>query len=103
MQIHCLPWSYPSPNQDLPVRPTVDKRPALTVMPTLIYPKSRGEIRLTSADPNVAPHIDPNFLQVDSDRRLLLEGIRMLRDVAASAGLHGVVDGELHPGPEYKS
>src|SRR5690606_5023969 len=38
LQIHTPPWSYPTPNQDLPVRPVVDKRPAITVMPTLIYP-----------------------------------------------------------------
>ncbi|MGH3334026.1 MAG: GMC family oxidoreductase, partial [Nocardioidaceae bacterium] len=39
LQIHALPWSYPFPNQDAPVRHKVDKRPALTVMPTLIYPE----------------------------------------------------------------
>jgi choline dehydrogenase-like flavoprotein len=101
MQIHCLPWSYPSPNQDRPVRPQVDKRPALTVMPTLIYPKSRGEMRLTSADPTVAPHIDPNFLGDPADRALLLEGIERVRAVAA--GMKGIVDGELHPGPEFQA
>jgi choline dehydrogenase-like flavoprotein len=103
IQIHCLPWSYPSPNQDRPVRPQVDKRPALTVMPTLIYPKSRGEVRLTSKDPSAAPHIDPHFLEDPDDRRLLLEGIKMIREVMASRGLEGTVAGELHPGPEYAS
>jgi choline dehydrogenase-like flavoprotein len=103
MQIHCLPWSYPSPNQDQPVRPVVDKRPALTVMPTLIYPKSRGEIRLTSADPMAAPHIDPHFLEEPDDRRLLLEGARLVREVLASHGLKDVVAGELHPGADFQS
>jgi choline dehydrogenase-like flavoprotein len=103
IQIHCLPWSYPSPNQDKPVRPQVDKRPALTVMPTLIYPKSRGEIRLTSNDPTAAPHIDPHFLQDPADSRLLLEGIKLIREVMASRRLKDVVAGELHPGPEYAS
>jgi choline dehydrogenase len=103
MQIHCLPWSYPSPNQDRPVRPTVDKRPALTVMPTLIYPKSRGEMRLVSADPNAAPHIDPHFLEDSDDRRLLLEGITMVRDIMAGSALSGVVTGELHPGADFAS
>jgi choline dehydrogenase len=103
LQLHCLPWSYPSPNQDRPVRPTVDKRPALTVMPTLIYPKSRGEIRLTSGDPTVAPHIDPHFLEEESDRKLLLEGIKLVREIMASPRLRDLVAGELHPGPTYSS
>jgi choline dehydrogenase-like flavoprotein len=102
-QIHCLPWSYPSPNQDLPVRPVVDTRPALTVMPTLIYPKSRGEIRLVSGDPTAAPHIDPHFLEEPDDRRLLLEGIKLVREIMASKRLAGVVTGELHPGSAFAS
>ena len=102
-QIHCLPWSYPSPNQDLPVRPVVDTRPALTVMPTLIYPKSRGEVRLVSSDPTAAPHIDPHFLEDPDDRRLLLEGIKLVREIMASKRLAGVVTGELHPGQGFTS
>ncbi len=103
MQIHCLPWSYPSPNQDLPVRPVVDTRPALTVMPTLIYPKSRGEVRLASSDPTAAPHIDPHFLEDPDDARLLLEGIKLVREILASKRLSGVVTGELHPGSAFAS
>ncbi len=103
LQLHCLPWSYPAPNQDRPVRPVVDKRPALTVMPTLIYPKSRGEIRLTSADPTAPPQIDPNFLAEASDRKLLLEGMELVREIMASPRLKDVVSGELHPGPDFAS
>ena len=51
LQLHLLPWAYVSPNQDAPIRHDVDKRPALTVLSTLIYPKSRGTLRLASADP----------------------------------------------------
>ena len=58
IQVHALPWSYPFPNQDSPERQKVDQRPALTIMPTLIYPKSRGTLRLASADPSAAPVID---------------------------------------------
>ena len=61
IQVHALPWSYPFPNQDSPARQKVDKRCALTIMPTLIYPKSRGTVRLASADPAAAPVIDPGL------------------------------------------
>jgi choline dehydrogenase len=102
LQIHSLPWSYPSPNQDAPVRPVVDPRPALTVMPTLIYPKSRGEVRLTSADPTAAPLIDPRYLEEPDDARFLIEGIQLVREVMAHERLKGVVTGELHPGSELR-
>jgi choline dehydrogenase-like flavoprotein len=102
LQIHSLPWSYPSPNQDLPIRPTVDLRPALTVMPTLIYPKSRGTVRLASADPTAAPLIDPNYLSDPDDLRFLLEGIKTVREVMLGGKMKSVVDGELYPGPDFK-
>ncbi|HTJ44501.1 MAG TPA: FAD-dependent oxidoreductase [Kofleriaceae bacterium] len=101
LQIHTLPWSYPTPNQDKPVRPKVDTRPAITVMPTLIYPKSRGSVQLASADPNDAPLIDPNYLAEPDDTRFLLDGMKMIRELMASARLKDVVTGELLPGPEF--
>lgn len=101
LQIHTLPWSYPSPNQDAPVRHKVDTRPALTVLPTLIYPKSRGELRLATTDPTAAPLIDPNYLGDPADARFLLDGIKMIRDVMASKRMADVVKGELHPGADF--
>ena len=51
LQLHLLPWSYVSPNQDEPIRHDVDPRTSLTVLSTLIYPQSRGTLRLASGDP----------------------------------------------------
>lgn len=101
LQIHSLPWAYPAPNQDKPVRPKVDKRPALTVLPTLIYPKSRGTIRLASANPQDAPLIDPGFLREAVDRELLMDGIALTREIMASGPMKGEVTGELEPGPSF--
>ena len=102
IQIHSLPWSYPSPNQDAPIRHVVDPRPALTVMPTLIYPKSRGEVRLASADSGTPPTIDPHYLEDPDDGRFLIEGMRLVREVMAHKRLEGIVMGELHPGAEFR-
>jgi choline dehydrogenase-like flavoprotein len=100
-QILGLPWAYPSPNQDLPVRHEVDTRPAITLMATMIYPKSRGTVRLASKDPSAAPLIDPHYLEDGADVRFLLEAVRRTREIMATAPLAKVVTGELHPGPDF--
>ncbi len=101
LQIHVLPWAYPSPNQDAPVRHKVDKRRALTVMSTLIYPRSRGTLRLASSDPSAAPLIDMNYLAEPGDQQVLAEGVEMIREIMKSAAFGNNVTAELHPGPAY--
>ena len=101
IQVHALPWSYPFPNQDSPARQKVDKRCALTIMPTLIYPKSRGTLRLASADPSAAPVIDPGYLTEPDDSRVLLDGIELIREVMASKLIASQVSLELNPGPGF--
>jgi choline dehydrogenase len=98
IQIHVLPWSYPFPNQDAPIRHKVDPRSALTIMPTLIYPKSRGTLRLASADPAAAPLIDFGYLSEPDDTTVLLDGMALVREVMASKLIASGVDLELSPG-----
>ena len=101
IQIHALPWSYPFPNQDAPTRHKVDKRAALTIFSTLIYPKSRGTVRLASADPVAAPVIDPGYLTEPDDAAVLLDGMEFIREVMNNRLIAGDVTLELSPGGEY--
>jgi len=101
IQIHALPWSYPFPNQDAPVRHKVDKRSALTVFSTLIYPKSRGTLRLASADPAADPVIDPGYLSEPDDTAVLLDGMELIREAMHGGLIAGDVELELSPGPDY--
>lgn len=101
IQIHALPWSYPFPNQDSPKRQKVDKRCALTIFSTLIYPKSRGTLRLASADPSDAPVIDPGYLSEPDDTTVLLDGMELIRETMASPGIASQVQLELSPGREF--
>ena len=101
LQIHVLPWSYPSPNQDAPIRHKPDPRRALTIMSTLIYPKSRGTFRLTSSDPTAAPLIDPNYLAEPADVEVLVDGMQLIRDTMANKVIAGGVEVEVSPGPAY--
>jgi choline dehydrogenase-like flavoprotein len=101
IQIHALPWGYPGPNQDAPIRHKVDPHPSLTLLATLIYPKSRGTVRLASADPTAAPLIDPAYLSHPDDTRLLLDGMEIVRAAMASKLIAHEVQGETSPGFDY--
>ena len=80
IQIHALPWSYPFPNQDAPVRHKVDKRSALTIFSTLIYPKSRGTLRLASADPGRGTANRPRVPDRTGRHHVLLDGMELIRE-----------------------
>ncbi len=99
LQLMGLFWIYPFPNQDgdKPIRPPTTK-PGASLFPTLIYPESRGTVRLAGPDPRLAPVIDPGYLTAGHDVEVLLEGIAMVRE--AMVGL-GDNQGEVVPGPAY--
>ena len=101
LQLHVLPWSYPGPNQDAPIRHRPDPRQALTIMSTLIYPKSRGTLRLTSADPFAAPAIDPNYLDEQADVDVLVSGMEIIREAMAAKEISSGVTTEVEPGMKY--
>jgi len=54
-------------------------REGFTVYPTLLHPRSRGVIRLKSADYRDPPLINPNYLQDDADVKVLLEAYQYIR------------------------
>lgn len=99
LQLLSLYWVYPIPNQDDEgaVRPPT-KKPGQSVFPALIYPESRGTVRLASNNPLDAPLIDPAYLSQGRDAEVLLDGIDMVRAVMAGTGDN---QGEIGPGPEY--
>ena len=102
LQLHLLPWSYVSPNQDAPIRHDVDPRPSITLLSTLIYPKSRGTLRLASGDPLAAPLIDPQYLADPADLEVLAEGSEMIREIMGGAAMGGHVKEEIHPGSRLR-
>ena len=80
----------------------MDKRPALTVHPSLVRPKSRGELTLRSANPKDAPLIDPHFLEEEADRQFLIKAAELVREIMSSSAIKQEVAGELHPGPDVR-
>ena len=83
--------------------PNVDSGHCISLLPSLIYPKSRGTIRLASADPSAAPIIDPNYLADPDDLDVLVKGFRHVRELMQNKHLKDAVQGELAPTTKYTS
>lgn len=70
---------------------------------TLIYPKSRGTLRLASSDPMAAPLIDPNYFADPADKQLLIDGLRLVREIVKKDPVAGMVEQELQPTTRYQT
>ena len=78
-QLHFSPISirndYGYDAYDLNDYPRVD---GFTILPTLLHPKSRGTVNLSSSNPKEAPIIQPNFLKEKEDLDQLVKGGKLV-------------------------
>jgi choline dehydrogenase len=63
-------------------------------------PESRGSVRIRSSDPFAAPRIETNYLATERDRKTIVAGVRMLRDIYRRSAFRDLWDREVLPGPE---
>ncbi len=71
----------------------------VTLNSAFLRPRSRGTVRLASADPLVMPLIDPNYWADPHDRSMSIEGLRMAREVLRQPALEPFIMAERMPGP----
>jgi choline dehydrogenase len=69
----------------------------------VLRPKSRGRIRLASADPAAPARIFANYLAEPEDAATLMAGLRLVREIAAARAFDPYRGTELFPGPEVQS
>ncbi len=70
-----------------------------TIAPGIVRPQSRGEVRLTGANPNDPVTIDGGFLREEADLVALTRCIELCREIGNSAPLAPFVKREVMPGP----
>src|SRR5690606_27226846 len=71
--------------------------------PLLLSPASRGWVRIRDADPSSKPEIVGNHLSAPEDLALLVEGVRIGREIFASRAFAPVRETELLPRPDLQS
>jgi choline dehydrogenase len=101
LQFHFAPWGGVIPNTDVHRDPPVGR--LFAIYPSLIYPKSVGEIRLKTRDPLAPPAIDPRYFSDSDDLDVLVQGVRLSREIAATEPLKGYTGREVWPGADHKS
>jgi choline dehydrogenase len=69
-----------------------------TIHACVLRPRSRGRLLLRSARPEDAPRIEPKYLAAAEDFDVLLEGIRISREIIGAAPFAPYRGGEVFPG-----
>lgn len=97
LQFNVMPLSVDKPGTPL------HRYSGFTAAVWQCHPESRGRLSIASADPMAAPRIETRYLKAERDRRTLVAGIRVLRDIYAQPAFRELIDTEVLPGPQARS
>lgn len=67
------------------------------------HPKSRGTLRIRSSDPFDQPRIEPNYFSEEEDRKVIVEGVKILRDIYTQPSFRDLWDEEVIPGKDVRT
>ena len=93
LQITFMPASYSKG-----VQSTLDTLPGMTIAAWQQRPESLGTVKIRSSDPFEKPAIDANYLGEESDRRVLLAGLKLARQLLRTEPMAPYFAGEIYPG-----
>lgn len=81
----------------------LDDFPGMTCGAWQQRPESTGHVRIRSADPFDLPEVQPNYLSHETDRRILLAGIKLARRLLTTPELAPLYEREELPGPQART
>jgi choline dehydrogenase len=79
------------------------KFPGCTLVAIPCRPESRGWLRITSADPNNPPAMQPNYLSTQRDKDTIVAALRITREIFATPAMQRWVTDEYLPGPQAQT
>jgi len=91
VQFHVLPTLVGDVGRDAPAGH------GLTINPCFLQPRSRGSVRLRSADPAAPIVFDGGYLREQADVDTLVRGVRLARRILRAPSLQALVSEEIAP------
>jgi choline dehydrogenase len=99
LQVYFCPSSYDRAPPKSRKMTQPDPFPGFSISVSSCRPTSLGSVEIKSADPQIAPAIQPNILATMHDILEMLEGAQFMRKLAATQALAAVIAEEFNPGP----
>lgn len=98
IQMFCVPTVY----LDRDVM-GADPGHGVTINSLLLRPKSRGRVRLRSADPDAMPVVDTQIFAEQEDLDRTIEGLRFARTILDATPMRELIEREIFPGADVTS
>ena len=76
----------------------LERLPGMTVALYQLRPESQGSIHVKNADPFAPPAIKPNFLSTETDRKVVIDGLKTIRRIVQNSHLDAFRGAEMNPG-----
>ncbi len=100
---HDLQMTFTPASYKEGVQSTLDTEPGFTVTAWQQRPESLGWVKSKTSDPFDAPLIQPNYLDAEEDKRVVVAGLKLSRRLMHSKALSNYFDYEVYPGIEKQS
>jgi choline dehydrogenase len=95
VQYHHIAFSAENPQQR-----KLHDYAGITLSVCQLRPESRGYVHAKSAEAAARPAIQPNFLDAELDRRTMVAGLKLAREICGQEAYAKLVTRETLPGPE---
>jgi choline dehydrogenase len=100
---HDLQMTFTPASYKEGVQTELDSEPGFTIAAWQQRPESKGWLRARSSDPFDKPLIQPNYLDDEQDRTVLLAGMKLARRLMRTEPLAPFFDHEQYPGDAIQS
>ena len=97
VQLLSIPFSADKPGEPL------HRYSGFTTVAWQCHPESRGSIEIRSTDPLQSPMIQPNYLAAEIDQRVMVEGVKIMREIHHQPAFAKLWDEEIIPGPSVQT